>query len=357
MRRLPERFEVNLCLYRHDESARVHYQDYLPPGEPRYELGVDDMGPVGLARLIRLIKRERPTILHSYRDKANMWARLAALATPVPIVLTSVRNRYQGPLYGPAEFLLQRVNDRVLTNSRGIEDELVHWSRVSPKKIQVINNFVDLDAFRPPRGDERAAARASFGIADDEIILLLPGRLAMQKHQLGLGVALAALHRAGKLPANVRVLLAGRKRDKIYSRVVPVGMKLLGLADHVTYLEPVKDMLRLYHAADVLVMPSLFEGMPNAVLEAHACGLPAVVSHAANRDGIVIDGQTGFESRTLDPLGLADAIAKMLAMTHEQRVAFGALGRLHVAERFHPDRILEETVALYEGLLHEKGLA
>ena len=296
MRRLPAHYAPTLCLYRADEAAAHHYADYLPPGEPRHALGVDDMGPVGLMRLVKLLREEKPDILHSYRDKANLWARLAALAAsvanaPVPVVLTSVRNRYQGPLYGAAEFMLQTTSDRILTNSRGIEEELVNWSRVSPDRIQIINNFVDLEQFHPPTAEERATARAKYGFSANEIILILPGRLAMQKHQLGLGLALSLLRRQGKLPENVRLVLAGRRRDKIYSRIVPVGMRALGLAEHITYLEPVKDMLTFYHSADVLVMPSLFEGMPNAVLEAHACGLPAVVlvrgesrRHRARRD-------------------------------------------------------------------------
>jgi glycosyltransferase involved in cell wall biosynthesis len=356
MRRLPSHYAPTLCLYGADDAARMHYRDYLPPGEPAHNLGVDEMGPVGLSRLVKLLRKEQPTILHSYRDKANLWARLASLAAPVPVVLTSVRNRYQGPLYGAAEFMLQRTSDRVLTNSRGVEEELVNWSRVSPQRIQVINNFVDLDGFHPPSADERAAARAHYGFGD-ELVLILPGRLAMQKHQLGLGVALAALRRAGRLPANVKIVLAGRRRDKIYSRVVPIGMNLLGLEDHIMYFEPVENMLRLYHAADALVMPSLFEGMPNAVLEAHACGLPAIVSYAANRDGIVVDGTSGFEVATLDPLGLAEAIARLIEASDDARRAMGAAGRAHVAERFHPDRILDETIALYDGLLSEKGIA
>ena len=300
MTRLPERYAPTLCLYAATDKDRIHYKDYLPPGEPRHVLGVDEMGPVGLARLIALLRREKPAILHSYRDKANFWARLAALAAPVPVVLTSVRNRYQGPFYAPAEFVLQRVSDRVLVNSVGIEEELVSWSRVNPDKIQVINNFIDLEKFQPPTDAERAAARAHYGLAADDIALILPGRLAIQKHQLGLGLALGALKRAGKLPANVKLLLAGRKRDKAYSRLVPAWFGMQGIADHVVYLDPVKEIDGLYHAADALVMPSLYEGLPNAVLEAHACGLPAVVSHAANRDAIVIDGESGYEVPTLD---------------------------------------------------------
>jgi glycosyltransferase involved in cell wall biosynthesis len=91
--------------------------------------------------------------------------------------------------------------------------------------------------------------------------------------------------------------------------------------------------------------------MPNAVLEAHASGLPCVVSYAANRDRIVLDGVSGFEVGTVAPIAMANAIERMIQLTHEERSAMGAKGRAHVATTFHPDRILEETVALYDSLL------
>jgi UDP-glucose:(heptosyl)LPS alpha-1,3-glucosyltransferase len=275
---------------------------------------------------------------------------------PVPVVLTSVRNRYQGPLYMTAERMLQNCSDRVLANSRGIEEELVEWSGVAPDRIKVINNFVDLEEFRLPTEADRRAARARFGFAASDLILLLPGRIAIQKHQLGLELALARLRRAGKLPRNVKVVFAGRQRDKYYGLAVWLAMRVLGLGDQIVYFEPVHEMRALYHAADALVMPSLYEGMPNAVLEAHACGLPCVVSHAANRDRIVLDGISGYEVPTFDHAALATAIARMIEASDAERRAMGARGHAHVTEKFHPDRILAETVALYDSLLAEKGV-
>jgi glycosyltransferase involved in cell wall biosynthesis len=116
-------------------------------------------------------------------------------------------------------------------------------------------------------------------------------------------------------------------------------------------------MRALYHAADALVMPSLYEGMPNAVLEASACGIPCIVSHAANRDRIVLDGLSGYEVPTFSHGALADAIQKVVHASDAERRAMGARGRAHVSETFHPDRILDETVALYDSLLAEKGIA
>jgi glycosyltransferase involved in cell wall biosynthesis len=352
MTRLPPRFETTLCLY----EDVVHYRDYLPPGEPRHVLGVRRMGPRGLDRLVQVIREVRPDILCSYRDKANFWARLAARRAPVPIVVTAVRSRAMHVVHLATEWYLSRSSDRVLANSEGVRRELVSLARVRPDKIQVLHNFIDTDRFRPPGDAERAAARARWGLADGEVALLLPGRIGLQKHQAGLALALARLRRAGGLPANVRVLLAGRRRDRLYAQLLPRMLSALGLAGQVRFLGAVTDMLSLYHAADALVLPSLYEGLPNAVLEAHAAGLPAVVSHAANVDRLVLDGESGFEVPTLDHRALQAALGRMLALSPDERRAMGARGRAHVVATFGVARILDETVRLYDGLLAAKGL-
>jgi len=353
MTRLPPRFEATLCLY----EDVVHYREYLPPGEPRHVLGERRMGPRGLRKLVAVLEAERPDILHSYRDKANFWARLATRRAVVPVVVTAVRSRAMHPVHLATEWWLSRRSDRVIANSEGVRRELVNLARVAPQKVQLLHNFIDLERFRPPDEAERRAARARWGVAEGELVLLLPGRIGLQKHQLGLALALARLRRAGRLPAHVRVLLAGRNRDRVYSAVLPRLLAWLGLTDVVRFLGPVKEMLSLYHAADALVMPSLYEGLPNAVLEAHASGLPAVVSHAANIDGIVVDGESGYEVPTFDHDALAEALARVIATGADERRAMGARGRAHVAATFSVERILAETVKLYDGLLAAKGIA
>jgi glycosyltransferase involved in cell wall biosynthesis len=353
MTKLPPRFETTLCLY----EDVVHYRDYLPLGEPRYVLGARRMGPRGLRRLVEVLRQERPDILHSYRDKANFWARLATRQAVVPIVVTAVRSRGMHPIHLSTEWWLSRRSDRVIANSEGIRRELIDRARVAPEKVQILHNFIDLERFHPPDAAERQAARARWNLGPGEVALLLPGRIGLQKHQIGLALALARLKRAGRLPAHVRVLLAGRNRDRLYAAVLPRVLAALGLGEIVTLLGPVTEMLSLYHAADALVLPSLYEGLPNAVLEAHACGLPAVVSHAANIDTLVLPGESGFEVPTFDHAALAEALGRMLAATDDERRAMGARGRAHVAATFGPERILDETVRLYDSLIAAKGLA
>jgi glycosyltransferase involved in cell wall biosynthesis len=351
--RLPSKFDPVLCLW-HDV---IHYRELLPAGKAPIILGVDHMGRQGLRRLETILHEVKPDILHSYRDKASFWARLAVRRTPVPVVLTSVRNRAMELQYLLCERLLSRRSDRVLTNSEGIRRNLIRWAGVPKSKVQIIHNFIDLERFHPPTADERAAARAKFKLADDEVALLLAGRVSIQKHQMGLFRALAWLKRRGRLPAKVRVLLAGRERDVRYARLAWRLASWLGVDKHLVRLGAVADMAGVYHAADALVLPSLWEGLPNAALEAHASGLPAVVSHAANVDRIVLHGESGFEVPTFRMRALAEAIGRVLDLPAEERRRMGQRGRDHVAASFSADSVLAETVALYDSLLAQKGLA
>ena len=347
---LPARFEPVLCVYHGDE---IFFDGRCPPGQPAHELGVRKMNLGALDRLTDILRREQPAIVHSYRDKANFWARWAAARAGVPVTITGCRNRMMGLRYLATEWYLSRFSRVILANSVGVKDELVRWALVEPDKIRVIHNLLDVDFFRPPTADERSEARARWQLPPGARALLLPGRIGLQKHQLGLLWAMRSLARRGAWPVDAVVLFAGRERDRGVSALV---RKLAGsphLAPHVRFLGAVKDIRSLYWASDLLVMPSLYEGLANAALEGCASGLPAILSHAANVDGIIADGATGWEVPTLSHAPLVRALRAALALPADGLAAMGRAGRAHVAARFapHKDHVLDQMVAVYDELL------
>ena len=107
----------------------------------------------------------------------------------------------------------------------------------------------------------------------------------------------------------------------------------------------------LYWAADIALMPSLWEGMPNAVLEAQACGLPAIVSHAANRDEIVEHSVTGLEVPTAHRPALAAAIGRLGNAPEDALERMGRAARQRMEQRFSPARVRGELLATYQRLL------
>jgi glycosyltransferase involved in cell wall biosynthesis len=356
IRRLPDRFEPVLCLF---EDEEIHYREFLPPGQPRHVLGCRRPGWSGLRRLAKIIESEQPAILHTYRDRANLWTRVAMqlFGVRVPILITSVRNRGIDLLNLLTESAFADFTDRVLSNSVGVRDELSKWARVPESKLQVIPNFVDFEGFRPARNGERAAARRRFDLSASDRVLVLSGRISIQKHQLGLLGALRILRHSGRLPDHVRILLAGRERDRTYSRVVRSLIQRERLEGQVRLLGPISHMLDLYHAADAVILPSLYEGMPNAVIEAQACGLPVLVSRAANADGLVRAGESGLEVPTANRRALAEGLDRLFRASDIDLAAMGAKACASVSATLDNDALLCAFTSLYDELLTRRGLS
>jgi glycosyltransferase involved in cell wall biosynthesis len=356
IRRLPDRFEPVLCLF---EAEEMHYRDFLPEGQPRHVLGCRRMRWSGLRKLAEIIAREQPAIVHSYRDRANLWTRVAMqlFGVRVPILITSVRNRGIDPLNLLTESSFADFTDRVLSNSVGVREELRSWARVPEGKLQVIPNFVDFSNFRPPLPGEREAARDRFGLSAGDRVLVLPGRISVQKHQIGLLAALRILARSARLPDHARILFAGRERDRKYSRLVRWLVRRWHLDKHVRLVGAVSDVRAAYHAADAVILPSLYEGMPNAVIEGQACGLPVLSSRAANADGLVRVGENGIEVPTADRGALAEGLDQLFKASDAQLASMGARARAHVSTVLDNDLLLQSFTSIYDDLLVKKGLA
>ena len=134
------------------------------------------------------------------------------------------------------------------------------------------------------REAERAAARTTWELPAGQRAIVLPGRVGLQKHQLGVLWAMRMLARRGRWPSDVVILFAGRERDRGTSALCRRLARDPRIAGSVRFLGAVKDVRSLYWASDLLLMPSLYEGLANAALEGCAAGLPAILSHAANVD-------------------------------------------------------------------------
>jgi glycosyltransferase involved in cell wall biosynthesis len=177
---------------------------------------------------------------------------------------------------------------------------------------------------------------------------VVPGRIAEQKNQLAVLRAVGRLRSEKAWPDNARVILAGRVESHTdYAGHVDRAVSELRLGSIVRRIEPVSDVEALLAAADATLLPSLYEGLPNAVLESLACATPVVVSSAANRDALVRHGVSGVVTAA-DDWSIAAAMRSVLAMPGEARVAMGRAGREDVLARFGIARMVDATCAVYE---------
>jgi glycosyltransferase involved in cell wall biosynthesis len=344
-RRLPEeRFDVVLCTLRDD----LAYGHLLSERLRHFVIG--SKNPFAIARrLRRFLAAEQPAVVHSLLEPSNFWNRVVSPGVGRPVVITSVRCRLMRPRFALMEKLLARRCHAVVANSVGIVRELVRWQRVPAAKVRLIGNFVDFERFQPLSDEARARVRGKMGLAG--VAFFMPGRISFMKHQIGLAMALGRLKRRGRLPESARFLLAGRISQGWNTQLFRYLVRRHGLEAHIRYLGPVTAIEEIYGAADWVVLPSLWEGLPNAALEGHACERPLLLSHAANLDGIMAEGETGFEFPTgyIEPM--ASAIERALATPAETAREMGRAGRQRVLERFSNPKVIGDIVALYDELL------
>ena len=350
MRHLPARFEPRLCLY----NDTVHYSDLLPAQQPAHVLGVRSMGLASLRRLVRIIQQERPKIVHCFRDTANFWGRIAARLAGVPVTISSCRTRLMELRFLLTERFLSELGQLVIVNSVGTQQELTTLGAVRAQRVRVLHNFLDAEHFRPASAAERQGARAALGWRSEARVVLFPGRLGLQKNQLGALLAFRALLRQGA-GGRLRLVLVGRESDRWFARRVRALAATAELAPHVEIRPPETDIRRMYWAADALLLPSLWEGMPNALLEGSACGLPAIVSHAANRDSIVVNQRDGIVVETANRTQLVEALQRLAAAPEAALAESGRSARAHVIGQFSADRVAGQLVGIYDELLARAG--
>ncbi|MCP3917119.1 MAG: glycosyltransferase family 4 protein [bacterium] len=229
--------------------------------------------------------------------------------------------------------------------------------RVRPDKIIRVYYGIDPSPFEAAAAldaAERAAIRAEFGFAETDAVFLCVARFAPQKaHDVLLRAFAAARTREGG--ERLKLLLVGddpfgdgRERTEAVAR--EAGLIETGAQDPVVFAGIRRDVPRLLAASDVFVMSSLWEGLGLVFLEAMAAGLPVLATRVSAVPEVVVEGVTGRLVAPAEEPPLADAFLE-LAQSPERCRALGAKGRQRVREVFALDRMVEETLEVYERIL------
>jgi glycosyltransferase involved in cell wall biosynthesis len=306
---------------------------------------------VALFRLWRLILRERPAVVQSFLRPADLYARIAGPLALHRRIVTSLRTRIGGFWSAPwqwTERLLWRLSVRIVSNSKAAADEAVSLLGVPRSRLVVIPNGVDLERFHP--GLDWREPRAAFGLTPSDLVFGMVARYSPVKDHETLLTAVAQMKNSGYWPAFARVILAGGTTFADARKEVDQRIRESGLEEIVRPMGAMADVERAYAALDWLILPSRYEGFPNSVLEAMACGKPVILSDAANAERIVADGQCGWEFPAGDALALIERMRRAIATPPEQRVAMGRAARSLVEGRYSARLTARKYEALYEEL-------
>lgn len=301
-----------------------------------------------LWRLYLLIHREQPTLLHTWLYHANIAGRVIGRIAGVPIIISSERNIY---LSNSIRTLLNRItsplSDRIFCVSQSVANYVVEFIGVSRDKISVIPNGVDIKDFVGLPDPQ--TIRMHYGLPPNDFIVGSVGRLHPVKNFDLLIKVFKRLHELYPR-AHLMIIGDGPLRKNLESLCCELG---LSKNEHVFFLGDQTDIPALLSAMDLFVLPSKHEGMPNAVLEAMAAGLPVVTTSAGGTQEIIQNNKTGILVKPDDPEALYQALA-LLFSDSELRRRLGNAAYGHVKENFSLDRTINITVNLYQEIISTK---
>jgi glycosyltransferase involved in cell wall biosynthesis len=304
------------------------------------------LDPFALGRLVRFLKTKRFDVLQTWIFAANTYGRIAARLARVPVVVTAEMavDLWKGRGQLAIDRLLARFTDRVVGNSQAVV-EFYRSAGIPGNRLAMIPSGIGDE--EPPAIDA-AEVRAELGLPRDAPVALFAGRLAAQK---GVADLVAALDLLQHVRPDLRTLIVGDGPLRADLEETAQAFRLNGL---VRFLGHRDDVPRLLAAADLLVLPSLYEGLPNVVLEAMRFAKPVVATAAPGTTEVVADGSTGLLVPCHDPPALAQAIRRVL---EDQGLAcrLGAEGRARVESEFRADQMVAHFAELYERLATAKA--
>ena len=300
--------------------------------------------PRGFVRLLSLLRTLRPQVLHNHMFHANLMARTARTLCPVPVLISTLHSIAESSRKSGSIVWRDRVyrctdafSDRTVAVCQAVADRHAAARAVPAKKLRVIPNGVDTSVFRPAPA-LRESTRRELGLGS-EFVWLAVGRLMWKK---GYETMLRAF--AGADLGLLLIAGSGPQEAELRELACELGA-------NVRFLGQREDVAALMAAGDAFVQSSVVEGLPMALLEAGASGLPSVVSDAGGVSEVVLDGRTGFVVPLGDPHALAVAMHRMVGMPEQDRRALGQRAREHVVANFELAAVVSRWEEMYRELL------
>jgi glycosyltransferase involved in cell wall biosynthesis len=316
-----------------------------------------------LSRLVALVRRIRPDIVHSHTPKGGLLGTIAATLARVPVRIYHMRGLPLLTARGAQRGIL-RATERtscglathVLAVSSSLREVAIDERLCPPQKISVLaagsGNGVDCARFDPTRvgDDARTALRTRLGIPDDAPVIGFIGRLVRDK---GVGELVAAFREIRRAEPRAHLVVAGV--FEVRDPVAPEVRAALEQDTRVHLLGFVADTPALYAAMDVLALPSYREGFPNVPLEAAAMEVPVVTTAVPGCVDAVVSGVTGTIVPVRDAGALALAIKTYLS-DPALRHAHGRAGRARVLNSYRRERIWKALADAYDDFVAPTAL-
>jgi glycosyltransferase involved in cell wall biosynthesis len=345
------KFEPHLlCLYGEKVGRSTHFASLLE--EVSVPVTVLDIGWGSADKLyaswkiIEAVWRIRPQIVQAMNYHSNLLSRLVRPLIPPSVrLIGTVRNQET-----EKQLLYHRLSWRschlMIVNSPHLKQDLIERAKMPSDKVRFIPNGLDVDCF-----SQNPQPQLRVQIAPNaRRLMVMVGRIGRQKSPHLLAQALGILKESGQLPPDVAVVIVGESDPHplhATQHLLDEAVSRYQLQSILTQYPRTNEPQAYYHAADVTILPSLYEGLPNVMLESLAVGRPVIISEAANRAGVIEHGKTGWIVRTEDVQHLADTLLYVLSLSDAQLQPMQENCR-EVAQQFSIHKMVKAYEEVYD---------
>lgn len=328
-------YDVSVAFY-HPELFYVDYLDNA--GIPYIFLKEAERNSTRVFHVARFIREFRPDVVISYLFTPCICASIARLFCRRFRLIVSERNTTQQT--GNNErirFNLFRIADFVVPNAFSQEDYIKQTFPFLSNKVVTIPNFVDLDFFTPPITRRRK----------DIPEIMIAASIWASKNTLGFIDAVASLKNKGY---KFHVSWYGKEGSNIdYFNRCNLRIMEQGVDNYIELKEKTTQIKERYQEADYFCLPSFYEGTPNVICEAMACGLPIACSDVCDNGKYVKDDYNGFLFNPSDIPSIVGAFEKMLSLDDEKYQVFCDRSRMKAQEKLSKSSFVESYIKLIEG--------
>lgn len=264
----------------------------------------------------------------------------ARIVSPWQRLSTSLSPYHRYVLQAENEMFNAPSLKAVICNSEMVKQDILRNFTLDASKIHVIHNAIDSQRFQPASEALRHAARQQLKLPQEATVMIYVGSGFERK---GLKAAIEAVAKSDRY-----LVVVGQ--DKQLSRYQQLANQLNCL-ERLRFVGVQQDVQPFYHAADALLLPTLYDPFPNVVLEAMACGLAVITSTGCGGAEFITAGQEGFVCDALDINALNEAVKATPALSHNSAMGEAARRRI---EPFGPQRLAQALTSLYQQVLQSR---
>lgn len=317
------------------------------------ELGIrgrlySPLNALRLLEIAKLVRKVQIDIVQTYLFDADVYAMLAARLGRPPVVITTRRAiKRHKPNHVRAYRWTNRFTNQIIVNSDAVRRFTVDHEHASPEKVVVIPNGIDLDRFA---SGNRGPLRDHLG-ADENAVLI--GAVGTIRRVKGQAVLYEAMRDLLQTRSDVRLVLIGAT-DITYAGELKRRVQSDGLDARVHFTGPMQNIPDVLAALDIFVLPSLSEGMSNALIEAMAAGKPIVATDVGGNAENLAGGQVGILVPPDDPSAMRAGICSLL-QDPERQMQYGRWAQERARLEYGIESSLERHEDLYKRLLESRG--